>query len=67
MRRNSVLGLSIAALIAAVLAFILVGRESEGIKSVGGDGRMFAEFLDRANEVFSIEIDSGNEKFTVTR
>ena len=67
MRRNSVLGLSIAALIAAVLAFILVGRESAGTKSVGGDGRMFAEFLDRANEVFSIEIDSGNEKFTVTR
>ena len=67
MQRNSVLGLSIAALIAAVLAFILVGRESADTKSVGGAGRMFAEFLDRANEVFSIQINDGTEKFTVTR
>ena len=67
MQKNNLVGLAIISLVAAIFAFILVGRDGEETKSVGNEGKMFADFLGQANEVTSIQIDNGEQKFTIVR
>ena len=67
MKRNSLIGLAVAAAVAIVLATLVVEQRTSETRPAAGGGLMFEGLLEKVNSVASLKVDDGGEGFTLTR
>ena len=67
MKRNSLLGLAVAAAVVVVLAILVVQQQTSETRPAAGGGLMFKDLLEKVNTVASIKVDDGGAGFTLTR
>ena len=67
MKRNSLIGLAVAAGVVVVLAILVVEQRTSETRPAAGAGLMFEGLLGKVNSVASIEVDDGGDGFTLTR
>ena len=67
MKRNSLIGLAIAAAVVVVLAVIFAQQRISETKPAVGGGLMFEGLIRKVNSVASIQVNNGNEIFTIVR
>ena len=67
MKRNSLIGLAVAAAVVVVLAILVVEQRTSETRPAAGGGLMFEGLLGKVNSVASIKVDDGGEGFTLTR
>ena len=67
MKRNSLIGLAIAAAVVVVLAVMVAQQRTSETKPAGGGGLMFEGLIGKVNSVASIQVNNGDEVFTITR
>ncbi len=67
MKRNSVVRLAVVAVAITALAIFAVQEQMSKTKPAEGSGRMFSGLIDDVNMVSAIEVNSGEEVFTITR
>ena len=67
MKRNSLIGLAIAAAVVVVLAVIFAQQRISETKPAVGGGLMFEGLIRKVNSVASIQVNNGNEIFSIVR
>ena len=61
MKRNSLIGLAVAAAVAIVLAILVVEQRTSETRPAAGGGLMFEGLLEKVNTVASLKVDDGGD------